>query len=76
MRPLRDEILVHNERVKLFSGFLNAVGLGLIAFALIRPLVDDDTPLSWVTGWWSLAGLALHAAAHYILGMLRKEARA
>ena len=50
MRPLRDEILVHDARVKLFPGFLNAVGPGLIAVALIRPLVDDGTPLSWVTG--------------------------
>ena len=76
MRPLRDEILVHNERVKLFSGFLNAVGLGLIGFALIRPLVEEGSALSWLTAWWSVAGLALHVAAHYILGMLRKEPRA
>lgn len=76
MRPLRDEILVHDARVKLFSGCLNAVGLGLIAFALIRPLVDDGAPLSWVTGWWSVAGLALHAAAHSVIVMLRKEPRA
>jgi hypothetical protein len=76
MRPLRDEILVHDARVKLVSGFLNAVGLGLIAFALIRPLVEQGAVLGRITLWWSVAGLALHAAAHYILGMLRQEPRA
>jgi hypothetical protein len=62
--------------VKLFPGFLNAVGLGLIAFALIRPLVEQGAVLGRITLWWSVAGLALHAAAHYVLGMLRKEPRA
>jgi len=76
MRPLRDEILVHDARVKLFSGFLNAVGLGLIAFALIRPLVEQAAVLGRITLWWSVAGLALHAAAHYVPRMLRKEPRA
>jgi hypothetical protein len=62
--------------LKLFPGFLNAVGLGLIAVALIRALVEQGAVLGRITLWWSVAGLALHAAAHYILGMLRKEARA
>ncbi|WP_372892748.1 hypothetical protein [Rhodosalinus sp.] len=50
--------------MKLFSGFLNAVGLGLIAFALIRPLVERGAALGWLTLWWRVAGLALHVAAH------------
>ena len=76
MRPLRDEILVHDARVKLFSGFLNAVGVGLIAFALIRPLVEQGAVLGRITLWWSVAGLALHASAHYIPALRRKEPRA
>ena len=69
---LRDDIVIHNERVKLFSGFLNAIGLGLIGFAVLRPLTAETMPLSLSTLWWGLTGLVLHAVAHYILGMMRK----
>ncbi len=71
---LRDDLAVHNERVKLFAGFLNAVGLGLIGFAVIRPLTESSTDATLLTAVWGGAGLALHLVAHYILGMLRKEA--
>jgi len=71
---LRDDLAVHNERVKLFAGFLNALGLGLIGFAVIRPLTDSGTSVSLLTGVWGAVGLVLHLIAHYIMGMLRKEA--
>ena len=29
-----------DERAKLFSGITNAIGLGLIGFAMLRPLTD------------------------------------
>jgi F0F1-type ATP synthase assembly protein I len=72
MSRLRDDIVVHNERVKLFSGFLNAVGLGLIGFAVLRPLTAEISVLTLSTGWWGMIGLVLHGMAHYILGMMRK----
>ncbi|MHA6345701.1 hypothetical protein [Roseivivax sp. CAU 1761] len=68
-------VIVHNERVKLFSGFLNAVGLGLIGFAVLRPLTAQPMAVGLGSVWFGLAGLALHALAHYVLGMMRKEAR-
>jgi hypothetical protein len=68
-------VIVHNERVKLFSGFLNAVGLGLIGFAVLRPLTEKPMDVALGSVWFGLAGLVLHALAHYILGMMRKEAR-
>ena len=71
---LRDDLATHNERVKLFAGFLNAIGLGLIGFAVLRPLTDEAVPVSGLTLLWGCVGLALHAAAHYILGIMRKEA--
>ena len=73
MRPLRDDLAVHNERVKLFSGFLNAIGLGLIGFAVLRPLTQAGGSFELMTLVWGGMGLALHGFAHYILGMLRKE---
>jgi hypothetical protein len=72
---LRRAVAVHNERVKLFSGFVNALGLGLIGFAVLRPLTEDMTAIGAITGVWGLAGLFLHAISHYILDMLRTEDR-
>ncbi|GAA5067770.1 hypothetical protein N0B44_02485 [Roseibacterium beibuensis] len=60
--------------MKLLAGVLNAVGLGLIGFAVLRPLTDNAIPLTVMTAIWAPAGLALHAIVHYILGMTRKEA--
>lgn len=72
MTRLRDDIVVLNERVKLFSGFLNALGLGLIGFAVLRPLTAEEVVLTASTAWWGITGLVLHTVAHYILGMMRK----
>jgi hypothetical protein len=62
--------MVRNERAKLFANFLSALGLGLIAIAVLRPALETGgDPLRIV--FWALAGLALHGAAHYILGFMR-----
>lgn len=76
-RP-RDTLLVHNERVKLLAGFANAVALGLIGFAVLKPLTAwapeaAARAVGLLSLGWGLAGLALHGLSHYILGMLRKE---
>ena len=41
MQTTRDRLAAFNERVKLFAGFLNAVALGLIGFAVLRPLTES-----------------------------------
>ncbi|MEL6913323.1 MAG: hypothetical protein AAFP13_02355 [Pseudomonadota bacterium] len=71
---MRDEIVIENERVKLAAGFVNAIGIGLIGFAILRPLVDFTllSPLTAVL--WGALGLVWHGASHYILGYMRKEA--
>ncbi|MBF9035587.1 hypothetical protein HKCCE2091_15170 [Rhodobacterales bacterium HKCCE2091] len=69
----RDELTVHNERLKLLATSLNALGIGLVGFALLRVAVEDMAMLGISTLWWSLVAFALHVAAHYILGMLEKE---
>ena len=66
-------LVVFNERVKLLAGFFNAVGIGLIGFAVLRPLTEDMTRLSLATLWWALAGVALHVMAHYFLGHMKQE---
>ena len=63
--------LVRNERVKLAANFVNATGMGLIGFAVLRPLTDSLGSATLAALWWGIAGLALHAVSHYILGYLR-----
>lgn len=64
---------MHNERVKLLAGFSNAIALGFIGFAILRPLTDGSIALDGLTAGWGIAGLAFHGVSHYILGMLRKD---
>jgi hypothetical protein len=62
--------MIRNERLKLLANFVSAIGLGLIAIAVLRPLFETGgEPLR--IALWALAGLALHGAAHYILGHMK-----
>jgi hypothetical protein len=63
--------LIRNERLKLAANFLNALGIGLIGIAVLRPMVETGDPSYLALAGWSLAGLAIHGAALYILGYLR-----
>lgn len=69
---VQDPLSTHNERVRLFSSFLNAVGLGLIGFSILRP-VSESATVGAVSLWWGSCGLAFHALAHYILRHMRKR---
>jgi hypothetical protein len=69
----RDELLVWDERVKLFATFLNAFALDLIGFAVLRPATEDLTLLSLVSIGWGGFGLAIHVLGHYVLGQLKTE---
>ncbi|MGR3469037.1 MAG: hypothetical protein ACU0CI_14285 [Shimia sp.] len=69
---IRDSLTAYNERVKYFASLLNALAIGLVGFALVRPLVDA-VPLSVNTGWWCLLAFAFHLGGHYVLGRIEKE---
>lgn len=73
IRTVRDPLAAYNERVKLFANFLNALGLGLIGFAVLRPLTESLSNATLSTLWWGMSGLAIHAIAHYVVGRIRKE---
>lgn len=75
MQTIRDPLVANNERVKLFAGFVNAVALGLIGFAILRPLTESLSNAALSTLWWGLTGLVLHGFSHYILGLIRKEVK-
>jgi hypothetical protein len=63
--------MIRNERLKLGANFLSAVGLGLIAIAVLRPIFEADDYSARALALWAVAGLAMHGVSHYILGYLR-----
>jgi hypothetical protein len=63
--------MIRNERVKLFANSVNAVGLGLVAIAVLRPITETGSDDYALVGLWALVGLALHGLSHYILGYMR-----
>ena len=75
MLTARDPLAAYNERVKLFAHFLNALGLGLIGFAVLRPLTESLGNANLSALWWGMTGLAIHGIAHYIMGNIRKEVK-
>lgn len=75
MHTTRDPLVAYNERVKLLANFMNAVALGLIGFAVLRPLTESLGNANLPALWWGLTGLAMHGISHYILGRIRKEVK-
>lgn len=73
MTRLRDDTAVFNERVKFAAGFLNAIGLGLIGFAILRPLTETLSLSGISAALWAITGLVFHGLGHYILGYIKKD---
>ncbi|MGI3170804.1 hypothetical protein ACRARG_16765 [Pseudooceanicola sp. C21-150M6] len=68
----KDRLTIWNERVKLFAGFLNTIGIGMIGFSVLRPVIEEKAipeSLGWV---WAAAGIVMHLCAHYVMGRMRK----
>jgi hypothetical protein len=57
------------ERIKLVATTFNAVGLGFLGFAFVRPVTEGDA-LGWRTLLFCLVAFAFHLAAHYVLKRL------
>ena len=67
------QIKISNERVKPLANTVNAIAIGIIGFAILRPATDGSLSLGPVSIAWFAAGLAIHLLAHYVLGKLREE---
>ncbi len=74
MKRSRDPLTIHNERMKLIAGFFNAIAIGLLGFAVLRPLVETSATPDLSALVWTGVGIAFHGLAHYVLGRLEKEA--
>ena len=68
---MSDRLAIRNERIKLFSNFLNALGVALIGLAVLRPVIAPEETAAGVVWFWGFAGLALHGLALYTLGRMR-----
>ena len=56
---IRDPLAVYNERVKLAAGLFNAIGIGLLGFAVLRPITEDMASLDRLSAAWGTVGLAM-----------------
>lgn len=65
--------LVRNERIKLVSGFVNALAIGIIGIAVFKPVAEGAVESWWSLTGWSVIGLAMHGLSHYVLGYLIEE---
>jgi hypothetical protein len=70
---MTDPIAVFNERIKLIANSVNALGIGLVGFAILRPITINLNNIDPSMAWWVTAGLALHAVSLYILGYTRRK---
>lgn len=70
----RDALTTHNERMKLMATFNNAMGLGLVAVGVLRPISEGTGGTALSFALWIGAGLAFHMLGLYILRYMRKEA--
>lgn len=69
----RDDLAVHNERVKLYVTISNAVGLAFFGLGVARPLADGAVP---ITPWVFLhfvVGVVMVANAYIALGRLETD---
>ena len=70
----RDDLAVHNERVKFYVNISNAVGLAFFGLGVARPLVDATVPITfWVIVYFAVS-ILMGANAYIALGGLQKDA--
>ena len=70
--------LIHNERAKLFAGFLNTLAAAAVTAGILAPLAARmygvSTAVEWLAmvglGIWFALGIFLHAMAQRVLGVL------
>jgi hypothetical protein len=69
----RDDLAIHNERVKLFVTVSNAVGLAFFGLGFARPLADGAVPITPMIAVHLTVAVAAAAAAYIALGQLKTD---
>lgn len=62
-----------NERLKLFSSFSSALGIGTIGAGVIIPMTKTPIEIAPITLAWLAGGLILHLVGHGVYAFLRSE---
>lgn len=70
----KDELTAFNESVKLTANGINALAVGSVGIAVIRPMAENGGEFEAPYLMWALIGLAMHFFARYIVFEIRKEA--
>ena len=69
----RDDLAIHNERVKLYVTISNAVGLAFFGLGVARPLADGAVPITpWVVLHLAVA-VVMVGNAYIALGQLETD---
>lgn len=76
METERDRIASYNERTKLTAQAVQNLGLGVIGFAVVQPLVVGATTFSWRSAVGGPVGLAMLVLARYLVGRIIREKKA
>ena len=69
----RDDLAVHNERVKLYVTISNAVGLAFFGLGVARPLADGAVPITPLVLLHLVVGVVMVANAYLALGRLETD---
>ena len=69
----RDDLAIHNERVKMIATILNAAGLAFFGLGFARPLVDDDVKVTPMVAVFLIVAICAWNAAFMVLGQLEAD---
>ncbi len=70
---MTDPIAIHNERVKLVANSVNALAIGSVGFAVLRPLTTNLDSFGLYMIPWFAVGIGLHLIALRTLGLLKEK---
>ena len=69
----RDDLAIHNERVKLYVTISNAIGLAFFGLGVARPLADASVPITpWLIFHFAIA-VVMVGNGYIALGRLEAE---
>lgn len=67
----RDDLAVHNERIKMFATILNAAGLAFFGLGFARPLVDQTVARTPSIVLFLIVAFTMWSFAYITLGQLK-----
>lgn len=69
----RDDLAIHNERVKLAVTILNAIAIAFFGLGVARPLIDGDVPITLLISVHFVVAVAAVRVAYIVLGQLKTD---